>query len=38
MASPTIPASGSPVVPVKRTRKTDIWTTVFFALTGVLGA
>lgn len=37
MASPTIPASGSSVVPVKRTRKTDFWTTVFFALTGVLG-
>lgn len=38
MASPTVPASGEPVAPVKRTRKTDAWTTLFFALTGALGA
>jgi hypothetical protein len=37
MASPTIPVSGSPVAPAKRTRRTDIWTTIFFALTGGLG-
>jgi hypothetical protein len=37
MASPTVRASGSPVVPAKRTRKTDAWTTIFFALTGALG-
>ena len=37
MVSPTIPASGSPVAPAKRTRKTDVWTTIFFALTGALG-
>ena len=38
MASPTIPASGPPAAPVRRTRKTDAWTTLFFALTGALGA
>jgi hypothetical protein len=38
MESPTIPASGPPVAPVKRTRKTDAWTTVFLALTGAIGA
>jgi hypothetical protein len=37
MASSTIPASGSPVAPARRTRKTDVWTTIFFALTGALG-
>lgn len=37
MASPTIPASGLPVPPAKRTRKTDVWTTIIFALTGALG-
>ena len=38
MASPTIPASGPPVAPARRTRKPDAWTTLFFALTGALGA
>jgi len=38
VASPTTSASGPPVAPVKRTRRTDAWTTLFFALTGVLGA
>jgi hypothetical protein len=30
--------AGPPVAPIKRTRKTDAWTTLFFALTGALGA
>jgi hypothetical protein len=37
MASPTIPVDGSAAGPVKRTRKTDVWTTVFLVLTAVLG-
>jgi hypothetical protein len=38
MASPTVPIDGSPAAPVKRTRRTDVWTTIFLALTAVLGA
>jgi hypothetical protein len=37
MASPTAPVEGSPVTPVKRTRATDAWTTIFLVLTEVLG-
>jgi hypothetical protein len=38
MASPTAPVEGSPVVPAKRTRPTDAWTTIFLILTAALGA
>lgn len=37
MASPPIPAAGSPIAQAPRTRKTDIWTTLFFILTVALG-
>jgi hypothetical protein len=38
MATQTTPVSGSPPVRAKRTRPSDVWTTVFLVLTGVLGA
>jgi small-conductance mechanosensitive channel len=37
MASPTVPVDGAAAAPVKRTRKSDIWTTLFLVLTAVLG-
>jgi len=37
MASPTVPIDGSPVTPVKHTRRSDVWTTAFLVLTTVLG-
>jgi hypothetical protein len=37
MASPTIQLDGPPSAPVKRTRRSDIWTTIFFVLTVVFG-
>jgi small-conductance mechanosensitive channel len=42
MSSPTIPAGPQPAAPaaapVKRTRRSDAWTTLFLILTAVLGA
>ena len=38
MASPTIPLDGPSTTPVKRTRRSDAWTTIFFVLTALFGA
>lgn len=40
MSSPTIPvdAPAGASTPARRTRASDVWTTIFLALTGVLGA
>ena len=37
MASPTVPIEGSTAAPVKRTRRSDVWTTIFLVLTAGLG-
>lgn len=41
MASPTVSADRSPAAPgapLKRTRRSDVWTTIFLVLTAALGA
>lgn len=35
MASPPIPAEQAAQAPIKRTRKTDVWTDIFFVITAV---
>jgi Family of unknown function (DUF6529) len=37
MAAPTSQLDGTASAPVKRTRRSDIWTTIFFVLTAVFG-